>query len=325
MTYRNRVVALCAVGAFLLVTLVLGEIFSPSRLIKARAGERMFPGFTDAYKVELSGGNSKVILTRGSAWEIVINDMQYPASAARVGFLLQEIGALTRGSQISRDPAKEGELGFSGPDAVHLVISGSHGETLADLYAGKTPATGKGRYVRVASENDMYETAVTLSPYLTTVRSFWEDLKIFPADLKTDAVTRVSIKSRLALSQGKGSRVLDYVLTRRTSEQGAAAWVLEGGAPAAMDKVQEILNTLIDFMGVDFDTDADAARVIGSSAEATIAFQAGERSFTLFLGARREGSQYPCVLAGSSIAYLVPEWRVDQLLAVRESLTPQAR
>jgi hypothetical protein len=328
MTFRNKAVTLGSAAGVLLVTLVLGEIFSPMRMSETRAGSLLFPGFKDtaAQKIELSTGTSKVTLMRGPEWTVDIGGTPYPADGSKVRNLFQEVAALARGALITKDPGKAAELGFSGQDSVHLLISGSGGEKLVELYAGKTPTTGRGKYIRVENTGEIYESAGSLSSYLSAERSFWENLKVYPDGLKAENVAGIAIKSSLALSTAKGTRTLDYAVERATGAQGGGAWAFRGGGQADAEKIQSLLNTLISFAGAEFDTSPDAVKTLTSSSRATVAVTTTDGTdFTLLIGARREGDQYPCALRGFSNVYLVPEWRVDQALPARESLTPQAR
>ena len=48
---------------------------------------------------------------------------------------------------------------------------------------------------------------------------------------------------------------------------------------------------------------------------------ADSRTYVLLVGDRTEDGQYPCVLQNGAYCYYVPEWRISQALAARESLS----
>lgn len=84
------------------------------------------------------------------------------------------------------------------------------------------------------------------------------------------------------------------------------------------------MDSLLGFEANDFDTTPDAVKKDSASPAATITISTSDnRDFTVTLGARITGDQYPCVLSGGSVAYLLPEWRVEQVLAARDSLVAQ--
>ncbi len=324
MTFRQKAVILASVAGALLVIFVLGELFSPQRLSRARSAALVFPGFSKAgaSRIELSSGKDKVVLVRTKGWSLDIGGIAYPASERNVGYLLDGIAGLERGTLVTRDAAKAADLGVTGPDAVRLLITGAKGETLCDLTAGRTGATGRGRYLRTSGASEIYESGESVSPYLTAERRFWSDLKVLPSGLRADAVVRVSVKSRLSLSQGKDRRDLDYTLVLGQDKSGRQAWSFAGGGQVPEDKARQVVNALLSLEGNDFDTAAGAPARVAEHPAATVTISFSDsKDLVLYVGPGVEGSQYPCALAGGSYSYLVAEWRLGEILAKRETLT----
>ena len=329
MTFQRRVIALGSVAGVLLVAFILGQVFSPQRMNRVASGSPFFPGFraADATKIEISDASSKVALTKGGGtWTISLGGTAYPASGMHIATLLDELGKLTKGSFVTRSADQAAELGVTGSEATHLVVSGANGSTLCELDAGKTSATSSGRYIRAGKSNDVYQTAEALTSYLTARQNFWEDLRVFPSDLKSEQAIRVSVRSALTLSGKKGKRTVDYTLTQTQDAQGKSSWSFGGPSSekASSDKVKSLLDGLFAFEGNDFDTSPDAAAKVAAAPQATVVVSTSDnRDFTLQIGAWVTGDQYPCVIKGQSVTYLVPEWRIEQALAARDSLTGQ--
>jgi hypothetical protein len=324
MSFKKKIIVLGSIAGLLLVVFIMGEIFSPQRLTRAASETELFPGFRadSAQRIELADSSSRVLLIKAGNWTVDINGVRYPANVTKVGFLLKEISAVTRGELVTRSQDKAADLGVEGPQAVHLTVSGGNTDVLCELFAGKTSATGKGRYIRTGKGAGTYQTGDSLSPYITTDKRFWEDLKIFPSDLKTESVIRLSIRCRIALSGGKDQRTLDYGLFRTQDQQGRQSWgFADKGAAPLEEKVRSLIDSVLALEGNDFDTSPDAARHVSDAPSATITLSTSDnRDMTVFLGNMVAGDQYPCAQANGKNAYLVAEWRVNQILAKRESL-----
>jgi hypothetical protein len=116
-------------------------------------------------------------------------------------------------------------------------------------------------------------------------------------------------------------------LVKSTNALGRQVWTFEGkGDNAAEDKVKNLIDGLLSFEGNDFNTSADAVRLLASGSQAMVTISSGDnRDFTMLVDAIRDGGQYPCALTGGKYAYLVPQWRLEQVLVTRESLAAPAR
>lgn len=339
MTFKNRTIILGSVAAALLLAFILGKLLSPLRMGAVSSEAALLRGFrADAVGViNLSGQGSSVRLVRSGGWTMDISGVQYPASASKIDYLLQELSKLPRGKLVTRSAAEAASLGVEGPDAVSITAASAAGAELCALSVGKTPAVGRGRYVRVGSSPEIWETAVTLSPYATAERTFWEDLRVLPRDLASKDIVRMAVTGRLALSDGKTVN-LSYTLTLTKNPTGGESWSLSKGpvgstpqsAPGAAAvqadtaKVNSLIETVLSMEGADFDTAANAAASTAANAAARIELGSSEgKTYAVLIGSRVEGDQYPCTAAGGTFAYLVPAWRVTQALAAPETLTAQ--
>ncbi len=330
MTFRRKTIVLGSIAAALLISYILGGVFSPERAQSSAAERRLFPGFTaeKAAKIELSGPESKVTLVKSGAWTISIDGVPYPAADSKIAILLQELASLRAGKLVTRNEETASTFGFGQAEEVRLAVYGSGGELLCGLSSGKTGSSGRGKYVRTGTSPEIFETAESLSPYLSADNRFWQNLKVFPQDVKAADIVGLKIVGRLSLSDGKDTGSLNYELSRSTDQAGAEKWTLAGQNAPVLDaqKVKNILDSLVAFEGNDMDGSGQGLKQLRSGPKAVITLTTSDsRVFVLDIGDRLSGDQYPCALRDGAYSYRVPEWRVSQALVDRESLIPQDR
>jgi hypothetical protein len=330
MTFRRKTIVLGSIAAALLISYILGGVFSPERRQSSAAERRLFPGFAAdrAAKIELSGQESKVTLVKSGAWTISIDGVPYPAADSKIAILLQELALLRAGKFVTRNEQTASTFGFGQPDEVRLSVYGSGGELLCGLSSGKTGASGRGKYIRAGTSPEIFETAESLSPYLSADNRFWQNLKVLPQDVKAAEIVGLKIVGRLSLAGGKDTGSLNYELSRSTDQAGAETWTVAGQSGHALDaqKVKSILDSLVAFEGNDMDGSEQSLKQIRSGPKAVITLTTSDsRVFVLDIGDRQSGDQYPCALRDGAYSYRVPEWRVSQALVAKESLIPQDR
>lgn len=328
MSFRGRVVLLGSLCGALLATWILGLVFSPDR--RTGDGVRVFRDLKveSVAGIALQAGDVKISLSKRRDWVLEDAGRDLPASKAKVEGLLKEVAALTRGSAVtSREDAASG-LGLTGSAAKVLTLLGGKGEKLAELTIGKAGTGGGGSYMRAGGEKQVYLTGATLSAYLDTERRYWSDLRLLPADLKAQNVTRISFRGRMELEEGKKVRNLDYALVRSADSRGKLLWIVEGRKDAVLDdqKVEQVVSNLLGCEGNDFTDSTEASRKALSRTMAEVTLSMGDnRDFTLFVASKAEGSQYYAGLKGAERGYLVPEWRLERIFMEKESLNPPAR
>jgi hypothetical protein len=190
MIFRKKAIILASIAGSLLLLYVCGEIFSPSRRMASTSGARFFPGFSaeKAAAIEISGKDSKVSLLKSGAWAVSVGGGRYPAAESKIASLLQEIASLQIGTLVTRNAQSASELGFGTAEEVSLVVRGAGGEALCELASGKSGPAGRGRYIRAGKSADVYLTGDSLSSYLTAETRYWENLKVFPQELKAEDI-----------------------------------------------------------------------------------------------------------------------------------------
>ncbi len=323
MSFRLKAIVLGSILVVLLALLLFGTVISPPGASQRRSEALMFPGLKTALvrKIEIADSSSRLALNRAGGWVIVGTGVSYPASQAKVEGLLEELAALVRGTLVTKDAKAADGLGLSEKEEKRLALLGAKGEKLCELSVGRPGAAGRGYYLRPGTGAEVFQTGEGLSSYLATERRSWADLRIVPQDVKAETVMRLSVSSSLALSADKSPRI-DYTLLKEKSASGASAWSLGAGAGLVdQQKVNSLVRSVLALEGADFLADQDPARasLASPAAEITISLT-DNRSFVLQFGAAAAGDQYPCVLSGGSLGFLVPRWRLEAILKTKESL-----
>ena len=335
MSFRQKAIVLGSVFVILLVVLLYGTVISPPGAAQRRSEAPLFPRLKTglAQRIEIADASSRILLVRSGGWTIDSTGTAYPASRSRVEGLLKEVAALARGTLVTRDPKTADSLGLSSKEAKRLVLSGAKGENLCELSIGRSGVAGRGFYLRPGTGTEVFQTGEGLSPYLSTERRTWADLRILPSDINAEAVMRLSITSTLALpgaAGAKGAPRIDYTLLREKSAAGAFTWSLSPGAvgasgavgagPVDQQKANSLVRSVLALEGGDFLDGENPARASLASPAALVTISlTDDRTFVIQFGTKASGDQYPCALSGGSLAYLVPEWRLEGILKPKES------
>jgi hypothetical protein len=327
MSFRQKAIVLGSVFVVLLVVLLSGTVISPPGAAQRRSEAPLFPRVKPALvqTIEIADASSRILLVRTGGWRIDSSGTPYPASQSRIEGLLKEVAALARGTLVTRDPKTADSLGLSSKDAKRLVLSGAKGEKLCELSIGRPGVGGRGFYLRPGTGSEVFQTGEGLSSYLSTERRTWADLRILPSDIKAEAVMRLSIASSLPLpgaSGAKGAPRIDYTLLKEKSAAGAMTWSFGAGAGLVdQQKADTLVRSVLALEGGDFLGGQDPARASLASPAALVTVSlTDDRTFVLQFGTKSSGDQYPCALSGGSLAYLVPEWRLEGILKPKESL-----
>jgi hypothetical protein len=181
-------------------------------------------------------------------------------------------------------------------------------------------------YLRVADRPEVLRAGQELSRYLGVERKDWANLKVLPGDFKPATVMRLTITNRRALADPKTAKQFTYTLVKEADQRGGSSWAWAGekGRKLDVQKVDAIANALSSLEASDFIADGAPGALNPPAAEITASLT-DNRTFTVRIGVKNENNQHPCALANGAYAYLVPEWRVKELLVPPDGLTPAAR
>ncbi len=319
MSFRARVVILGSAFLLLLAALVLGAVFSPRGTEQRVVEALMFPGVkaSAVRRVEVADPGSRIVLQKGSAWTLELAGSSFPASQERADALVRSVVSLNRGTLISRRLQDPASLGFGSQGEKRLTFFGAAGEVLCELSAGKQASSGRGSYLRAGQAPEVWLTGDALTPYLTTARSFWADLRVLPQDVSSPAVMRLSISSR-------SGKQFAWTVMREADAQHRQKWVLAGRTVTAIkqEKVDALVNAVTGLAGADFLTGVpDRAAFLSPSAVVVISLT-DNRSFSILFGARQADGNFPCMQEQGQYVYAVPDWRLREILVGEEALTP---
>ena len=319
MSFQRKVIFLGSVLVVLLVALVLGMVFSPRGVEKRETEALLFPGVkaSAVKRIEVSDSNARIVLEKASAWSLDISGIVFPASQERAEALVRSVVSLNRGTLISRQRQPQESLGFGPQTSKHLALYGSAGELLCDLAVGKQGSVGRGVYLRVGQAPEVWQTGEDLTPYLTTDRTFWADLRVLPADVAGPAVMRISVSSR-------SGKTFTWTATRERDAQNRQRWVFAGRAevPIKQEKVDAVVNAVTGLSGADFLTDAqDRSTFLNPSAVVVVSLT-DNRTLSVLFGQKMADGRYPCMQEKGQFVYVVPDWQIREILVGTDALMP---
>lgn len=322
MSFRRTVIILGSVFVILLCLFIIGLVFSPRGTAQRAAETLLFPGLKpqSVARVEISDSSSRVLLVKSGAWTIDVAGKSFPGSQQRTDALIQAVASLTRGSLVTRNAQAAAGLGIGTQATRSIVLSDANGKTLCQIQVGKNGAGGQGFYIQAGKAPEVWQTGQALSSSLTTDRAFWADLRILPPNATGDSVIRLSVSSRMG-------KPFSWTSTRERDAQNKVTWTLAGVPPAKVQqaKLDAIANAVTGLTGSDFLTDPSQASSLASPAASVIVSFADNRTFTVLFGAKTVDGRYPCSLEQGQYAYLVPEWRAQEILLSEEAITSGSR
>jgi hypothetical protein len=334
MSFRGTVTLLGSILVVLFAAIVLGAIFTPGSGAQRAASSRLFPGLRPhaVTQVEISDAASRLLMRLEGAhsaaggsdqntppngrWQLDIGGAAYPASQARVDDFVIGMASLSRGTLVTRDGASASSLGLGKGAGRHVLLRGSSGEVLADITVGNAASGSSEMYVQPAGRKEVYLTAGSLSHALSTDRAYWAELRILPAEVTGDSIIRLSLEQ-------KGTPQFAWTVTRERNVQKGVSWVREGaaGAKIQQDKLNSLAASVASFSGSDFLLDARLSPDPASAQARVTVTGSNNKTYTLLIGARQADARYPCALVGSAYAWLVPEWRVKEILRTERDFT----
>jgi hypothetical protein len=318
-SFQRKVFLLTSIFFGLLVALILGMVFSPRGTERRAAEALLFPGVkaSAVRRIEVSDSTTHVVLQKTASWTMEIAGATFPASQERAESLVRSVVSLNRGTLISRRLQDPASLGFGPQTAKRLAFYGPAGELLCDLALGKAGPSGRGNYVRAGQAPEVWLTGEALSPYLTTERTFWADLRILPRDVTGPAVMRLSISSRTG-------KVFTWTVAREKDAQNRQVWALldRAGAKIRQEKVDAIVNAVTGLSGVDFLTGSTDRSAFSNPSAVVVISLTDNRTFSLLFGARQPDGKYPCMREQGVSVYVVPDMRLREILVAEDALMP---
>lgn len=251
MSFRARLAAACATLSVLVALFLLGLLL-PQGGREARTADA--PLLPIASPAELSAmelqARGRVLALRRTdgGWQAREGGKAWPASADRAEALAGLLAGLRRGRLVSRDPARQAELGLEGGSL--LVLRRGPGQSELRLRVGARAPGAQEDYLALEGKPEAYLVRGNLSVLLAQDRAYWLNLYVFPDEVRGETIARVEVRGAVP-ADGEVIRG-GYRLDR--SGQG---WTLDGG-PADAQAAQAMAEALARLEGDDLLDAAEA-------------------------------------------------------------------
>lgn len=327
-TAKKKIMSLSIILGFLVITYVLGIVFSTENIQDRKTQEPFFAIFNkeSVARIEIiEGGLPTELEKRGEDWVVLISSMAFPALESRIDSLLDTVIALKKNQVVSANPENWQNFAVSGENSKQLKFFNGEGQVIAHLHIGKSGLGSKGNYIRLDTSNDVIQIDRSLDYYINGEESFWSDLRLFPRDLTGEDIIRITIKSRISFSeQEEKLNGLDYTLVLE-NVSGVETWKVYGTEsylyPLSPDKVDSVVNAFASFEGNEFIADVAQDQSGLADPLAEIEFTTiDDVSYTLQVGAHSpEKDQYYIKIAGQPYGYLAAAWRIEKILVPIET------
>jgi hypothetical protein len=239
-----------------------------------------------------------IVLSRAAdAWSV----NGFRADSGSVARFFQTLEGAEPGNLMATNPANHDRMGVSADSARTLELElGSQTRSL--LFGGNGPRPST-IYARQPGADQVYLVEGALSSHLQRQLDDWRNRRMLAIDTGTVA--------RIAVQRGDDA----YTLVR-----GDSVWTFADGGAARESQVRSVLNELAGLVASRFvaDDDSLAARPPGGSA---VAFsEQGDVLAEVTVG-DGTGERWAMV-AGDSVRYRLPAFRVDLIVPTLESVRP---
>jgi hypothetical protein len=231
----------------------------------------------------------------------------FSADSGSVARLFETLGTASVASLAATNPSNHERMGVS-PDSARTLELTVGGATRSLLFGKEGPRVAT-IYARLPDDDDVYLVEAGLWSHLNRQLDDWRNRRMLTID--TSQVRRIAV---------------DRDGDRFTLVRADTAWTFEDGSGARAQQVQSILGELGGSLVASRfvpDSDSLAARPPGGT---TVAYSAtgdvlAEVTVGAGLGAEGSGDRWGMV-AGDSVRYRLPGFRVNLIVPTRESLQP---
>jgi hypothetical protein len=318
MKFKVKIIVLSSIFLVLVLTLILGTVFSPERRLRRLADRPLIPEFDAEAITSLSiqKEDETILLEQPDkgVWHLLLDGKRFPADQERVQNLLNALKNSNRGTSVSENP-EEYENFQLGPKAAVFTVSTSPETPDHVIFFGKSGAGRNESYIRYEGGDTVFLSDTSAGFYINQGSQYYSDLLMAPEELTAQDVQRISVPDFTIIRTADGE---GWMFGEETEEEldGEAAEDL-ASALAAL-RAQEFAVSLL-----------DVDRISEKSEEITFLTGSTETVTYTILGAAADNKY----LAESSVKlneegypyrYLISEYTYNRIMKSREEILVKA-
>jgi len=311
---RKRVTWLSLSFVFLVVVALLFEgPWSGKRKARPQELTLLVTDTTSVSEIFIRSGSDSVELKKiENNWMVFKpgSTIGYKADDQQVNRALTRLKEI-KGEVVSSKPEKYSLFEVSDTEAIFVRVKNRSGNTLGELYFGKTGPDFSSTYVRSKNRPDVILADGFLRSYFFADFGRWRNRKI------------ISFKPhnavKFALYSSKGDSLV--------IEKGDSGWVFSTGEKADSAKVAESIRYLGNLRALGFgDTLSPEVTGLENPSYTVRAVLKDGRVYTLYIGNKLEKPERYAVMAeGDNSVYLVSTYGVKKFLRQKEDYLPTAK
>ena len=265
MTYRSKILTLCALIGFFSIIFVLGIFLLPHGPYarRDRAAVKNFdPDQVHRIEIEVPVGNSAAIAggegrgrdivlvtaetagAQGAAvaegdWHYLLGNEYVPVRDDRVETLLDSVSQLQRYRSVTSNVDLHSELGVTADRTANVRLYDAQSQPILDLAQGNLDQQ-RGVYVRFDNSDTVDLISSELIFYLEQQPGYWQQTDLFPADIQVSDVTSITVSvDNITLGIDEQPISAQYRLVRTFSaDSGGSLWQISGSETTTLDQLQ---------------------------------------------------------------------------------------
>ena len=302
-------------GALLIVAVLLivgwEKGLKPRRELKQERSSQTFSSLDpkQVYKIEISRGEKKDILSkRDNSW-VVETDQGYPADGEAIGKALEAAKKLNCNQEVASGESEYARFDLEKDKALEVKIFGVKDKPLADFFVGKRGSTYESSYFRKADEQKVCLAYQNLITSFDRTNDTWRDKNILnfsAADCKTLKISDGST----VLWLDKDVKANKWELLEAQNRKLAATWAVDG-----------ICQTLAKLKTQAFPMTPPSEAGIENSTKKITVTLVGGNNYTIIVGAPAKGKEnYYVKREDVPAVYELTQWQVNGLFKKRDEL-----
>jgi hypothetical protein len=331
MTYNKKVLVLSIIVGVLALIYAGTWILSPERLNSRDAAyvwlEREWLEKADRLEI-INEGEIITLVRKNDQWYAEIGDpasamLEAPAKQGRVDDFLRLFSTRAAYPVRGNSPSAHERLGVGENSASRVILRGGAGAPLLDLLIGNSDATGREVYLRKNNQNEVRSGEDKFSTYLSSSRSSWYNLRLFPQDgpgaPTLDMVQRVTV---IAPPAGEEGELPALPANPLVISRSIAGWTVEGLAAEILDssRIEPYIRSILDAEGEDFIPAMSANANVFN--EGRIQLELGDgtsriiRLGPLVPAGENQSARRSAVVSGGTTAhvYALTEWMISRIV-----------